>query len=219
MSTAILIGATGLVGSQLLRLLFTDDRVKRVVALGRRPCGAKHDKLEEHVVDFAAPESWSRQVAGDVLFSTLGTTVRKAGGKEAQYQIDHGHQLRVAQAARKNAVPAYVLVSSAGADAGSTLFYNRMKGELERDVTALAFQHTRILRPSILLGEREDSRPLEAVGVGVMKALKFIPGLRRYRPIPALTVAQAMIAAWRDETRGVRIYEPEELFQIADPAP
>ncbi|HSO28731.1 MAG TPA: NAD-dependent epimerase/dehydratase family protein, partial [Candidatus Sulfomarinibacteraceae bacterium] len=108
---ATIIGGTGLVGSHLLRLLLDDERFTSVVALGRRPIGVAHAKLRDAVVDFRAPESFAALVAGDVLFSALGTTIGAARSQAAQREVDHGIQLRVAQAARRNGVPALVLVS------------------------------------------------------------------------------------------------------------
>src|SRR5687767_13921512 len=123
--TAIVIGATGLVGTALVKQLIEDDRFDRIKILGRRSSGVQHPKIEEHVIDFDQPKSWSHFVKGDVLFSALGTTLRTAGSKEAQYKIDHNYQYEVAKAAAANGVPVYVLVSAAMADPRSRIFYSR----------------------------------------------------------------------------------------------
>lgn len=220
MSVAIVIGGSGLVGAQLIDELLADDRFSNVVSLGRRPLErAPNAKLEQHSIDFRKPESWSQLVKGDVLFSSLGTTAKKAGSKEAQYEVDHTFQLHGARAAKEQGVPSYVLVSAAGADASSSLFYNRMKGELDRDVAALGFERCHVLRPSILEGDRQESRPGEAFGIAAMKAFKFIPGLKKYRPIHVNTVARAMIAAALDPRPGSFVHEPGELFELAAGVP
>lgn len=208
---AILVGATGLVGSHLLRLLLADDRFDAVVALGRRPAGPPHPKLADHVVDFEAPASFADLVRGDVLFSALGTTLRAAGGQDAQYRVDHGYQHRVAAAGRRNGVETLVLVSSAGASPRSRIFYSRMKGELERDVEALGFPRTRILRPGLLDGARREARAGERWALRVLRPLApVLPASAR--PIPAAAVARAAIRAALDPAPGCVRYEAGALF-------
>jgi uncharacterized protein YbjT (DUF2867 family) len=212
MSEAVLIGATGLVGSELLRRLLVDERFSSVVVLGRRPTGVMHANLREHVIDFDAPASWSTLVRGDVLFSALGTTLRAAGTPAAQYRVDHTYQHRVAEAARRNDMGTYVLVSSAGASPRSRIFYSRMKGELERDVEALGFPRTRILRPGLLDGERREDRPGEQWALRILRPLApFLPASAR--PVPVATVARAAVEAAFDPTPGTIRYEARELFR------
>jgi uncharacterized protein YbjT (DUF2867 family) len=213
MPDAIVIGATGLVGSELVRLLLADARFASVVVLARRPTGVTHRKLREHVVDFDAPAAFAALVRGDVLFSALGTTIRAAGSEEAQYRVDHGYQLRVAECARRNGVGTYVLVSSSGASPRSRIFYSRMKGELERDVEALGFARTRLLRPGLLDGERRERRPGERWALRVLRPLApVLPAAAR--PIPVAAVARAAVAAALDPAPGTRRYEAAELFRI-----
>ncbi len=216
MSSAILLGATGLVGAQILSLLLADAEIERVISLGRRKTGTTHAKLEEHAVDLGDPASFSPLVRGEFLFSALGTTLKKAGSKDAQRLVDVTYPLNVAKVAAAQGVKGYGLVSAVGADAGSLMFYNRIKGELERDVQTLGFERVRIARPSILTGERSESRPMEALGISAMGALRFIPGLRQYRPISGRVVARALIAAVQDATAGVQFLEPERLFELGE---
>ena len=199
MKTALLLGATGLVGSQLLELLLADDRFEKVTAILRRESGSEHEKLNEIIVDFDSPEDWAGLVKGDVLFSAFGTTLKKAGSKEAQYKIDYHYQYLVARLAAANAVPDCILVSAPGADSGSRIFYNRMKGDLDRDVSKLGFDKLRIIQPSLLTGVRDENRTGEKIGAVIGNALLWIPGLRKYRPISGLTVAKAMINAYFDD--------------------
>jgi uncharacterized protein YbjT (DUF2867 family) len=211
---AVLFGATGLVGSELLRLLLRDDRIGSVTVLGRRPTGVTHEKLTEESIDFDAPEAWSPRVRGDVLFSALGTTLRAAGSAAAQHHVDHGYQLRAAEAARRNGVPACVVVSSSGASPRSRVFYSRMKGELERDVEALGFARTRFLRPGLLDGDRREERPGERWALRIARPLApLLPA--SVRPIRVELVAGAALAAAFDPTPGVVRYEGAALFALA----
>ncbi len=211
----VLIGATGLVGSALLRLLLDDDRVASVAVLGRRKTGVAHAKLAEHVIDFDAPASWTNGVSGDALFSALGTTLKTAGSEAAQYRVDHDYQLRAAEAARRNGVPAYVLVSASGSSPGSRIFYSRMKGELERDVEALGFERTRILRPGLLDGDRKEDRPAERWTLRVARPLAaLLPA--SVRPIRAEVVARAALAAAFDPSPGLARYEGRALFALGE---
>ncbi|RAK70193.1 NAD(P)H-binding protein [Hymenobacter edaphi] len=214
--TALVIGATGLVGEYLLRQLLTDARFERVKVFTRRPTGYHNPaKLEEHIVDFDKPSEWQELLQGDVLFSALGTTLKQAGSKEAQYRVDHTYQLQTAEHAARNGTDTYVLVSAAGADKDSAIFYNRMKGELERDVQTLAFARTRILQPGVLAGPRENSRGLEKLAIGAAALLGQLPLLRRYRPVHGRTVARAMINASFDEEVGVQVDTLADVFKRA----
>lgn len=211
--TAVVVGATGLVGAALVRQLLLDERFGAVVVLGRRPTGAAHPKLREHVIDFEAPDAWRGLVAGEVLFSALGTTLRAAGSQEAQYRVDHGYQLRVAEAARRNGVEACVVVSSAGASPGSRIFYSRMKGELERDLEALGFPRLRLLRPGLLDGERREARAGERWALRLLRPLS--PALPApLRPVPVATVARAAIEAAFLPAPGTLRLEPRDVFHL-----
>ncbi len=204
--SAVLIGATGLVGSHLLQLLLEDDRYNSVKVLHRRITGVSHPKLEEHVIDFDQPESWSGLVTGNHLFSAMGTTIKKAGSKEAQYKIDYIYQFEAAKAASKNNVNGYALVSSLGANQNSGSFYPKIKGELDEAVQQLSFNNTLILRPSFLDGNRKEFRLGERIGIAVANVLCKLPGLKKYHPIKAETVAKAMI-------KGVNTKPEQTIFE------
>jgi uncharacterized protein YbjT (DUF2867 family) len=210
-----MIGATGLVGSQLLPQLLNDARFDRVVSFGRRKSGEAHPKLEEQVVDFEALESWASQVRGDVAFSSLGTTRKQAGSLAAQKKVDYDYQLAFAKAAAKNGVPSYVLVSASSANPSSSIFYTRIKGELDRDVQQLGFERVRILRPS-LLGGRPQARVGERLGGALLGAVNAFGIARKYREIPAAVVAKAMLNAALDPEKGTHIYTLDELFDEAE---
>ncbi|WP_340104297.1 NAD(P)H-binding protein [Rhodohalobacter sp. 8-1] len=212
--TAVVLGATGLVGSHVINLLLDDARYSTVKVFHRRSTGIKHDRLEEQVIDFDDIESWKNQLTGDELYSAMGTTIKKAGSKEAQFKIDVTYPLEAAKAAAANGVKKYSLVSSAGADKESRLFYPRIKGELDDAVSGLSFDRITIMRPSILDGEREESRPGERFGLAAMRIAGKIPGLKKYRPILAEQVARAMINSLQDDAGGCFIFEPNEVFHL-----
>lgn len=214
--TALVIGATGLVGTELVKQLLNDDRFGKVIVFGRRSLENPHPKLTEHIIDFDQPHTWQHWVQGDILFSTLGTTLKQAGGKDAQYKIDYHYQFDFAKAASEQHVPVYVLVSSASASPDSKIFYSRMKGELERDISKLPFKSVSILQPSLLYGDRKEQRLGESIGYHVIRRLNALSILKKYRPIHAGTVARAMINAGIKNSEGKRTYVLDQIFQLAE---
>lgn len=215
MKTAIVIGGTGLVGSHLISLLEQHPGFGVIKIIGRRKpvqAGVKSIMIQ---TDFEDLSLLQQEVHGDVLFSCLGTTLKKAGSKEAQFKVDYTFQLRVAEVAAQNKVPKYVLVSSVGAHANSRLFYSKIKGQLEHAVNKLSFDHITIIRPSILVGKREDSRLGEQVGLMLSQVLQVLPGLRKYRAIQGNTVAKAMLVAAQKSDGGRQVYESDALFLLA----
>ncbi len=215
MKTALVIGATGLVGQQLVELLIADQRFSLIKVFTRRNLSIDNPKLEIHLVDFGQPELWQHLLTGDVLFSSLGSTIKKAGSKENQYRIDYLYQYQTASFAAANGVPTFVLVSSMGANPKSNFFYPRMKGELERDVKEIGFQRLAILQPSILDGNRIEKRFAEHFSVCMMQIFKYIPGLWKYRPIQARIVAQAMINLACNETPEEKTVVLQSIFEAA----
>lgn len=213
--TAIVIGATGLVGTQLIQLLLADERFSVVSILGRRSTGIQHPKLQEHIINFDHPEDWKHLVTGDVLFSALGTTLKQAGSKEAQYKIDHTYQYNVAKAAAENDIPVYVLVSAAMSSENSRIFYSRMKGELERDVKQLPFQYIHILQPGMLAGDRKENRTGEKIGTAVIKFLNTLGIAKKQKPVHASIVAQAMINVSFKINNRISTYALLEVFKQA----
>lgn len=216
MKTAIVIGATGLVGTELVNLLLDDSRFIKVLVFVRRSLEINHEKLEEKIINFDAPEEWRDQVKGDVLFSTLGTTMKQAGSPSAQYKVDYYYQYIFAEAAANNKVPVYVLVSAPGAHPESVMFYTRMKGTLERDVKKLEFESIHFIQPGLLHGEREQDRTGEKGAYYVLKAINTIGLFRGYRPIDGKTVGKAMINAAESEDRGINTYALKEVFKLAE---
>lgn len=211
---AILLGATGAVGRDLVRQLLQDDRFTELYLLARRiPEGLSSPKLRIQILDFDQPDQWPELPEADVLFSSLGTTLRDAGSQAAQYRVDYGYQYEVARRAAARGVPHYVLVSSWGAKPKARSFYSRMKGELEAAVQALPFRRISILRPPLL--ERKGStRSGERLAVTVLRGLSALGLLRAFRPMPTSVVARCMHALSTSQHSG--ILEPRDIWPYAD---
>ncbi|MCD8102359.1 MAG: NAD-dependent epimerase/dehydratase family protein [Alistipes sp.] len=207
---ALVIGGTGLVGRHLVNVLMADERFSEVAVFARRSTGLAGGKLTEHLVDFGDPSTWRELVRGDVLFSTLGTTLKEAGSKLAQYEVDYNYQLNFATAAAGNGVGRYALVSTVGADAGSMFFYLRIKGELEEKVLRLPFSGISILRPTQLYGEREQPRRSEERALSVMKFFNGLGLMKGRRPVHARTVTAALVEAALT-TVDKKVYEAKDI--------
>lgn len=210
---ALLIGATGLVGSQILRQILEDPTYTSVLSLGRRKSGVTRQKLSEHVIDFKNPESWKNLAQGDVAFSALGTTKAQAGSIQNQYEVDFTYQADFAKACKSNGIQTFVLISSMGANAKSFVPYSKMKGELEDFINTLGFQNLIILRPGPLVGHREHKRMGEEVMVPALKVLSRIPRLKTYQPVSGDKVAQAAIRASR-QFKQHKILSALEILQF-----
>ncbi len=218
MKTALIAGATGLVGSQCLARLLGEPGYERVVALVRRPLPHTDSKLEQRVIEFDRLGAAGVEFpAATDVFCCLGTTMKQAGSEAAFRQVDFTYVVALAAQALDHGARQFLLVSSLGANPGSRFFYNRVKGETEAAIAALPFEARQIFRPSILLGERAENRPGERAGIAAMKGASFmlIGPLRRYRPIAAATVAEAMVRVARRAPRGVNIYESNDIERAA----
>ncbi|NOR76573.1 MAG: NAD(P)H-binding protein [Draconibacterium sp.] len=213
--TANIIGATGLVGKQLVQLLLEDDNFDKVRIFVRRNSGLKHPKLKQHIVKFSDIKTWEKDLNGDVLFSALGTTLIQAGNKKAQYEVDFTFNLNFAKAAKHNNITNYVLVSSIGANSKSKIFYTRIKGELDDAVAKLEFEKLTILRPSSLIGNRKVKRIIEIISIPFISFFTIFI-LKKYRPIKAKIVAQAMINRVLKPDSTKTIWEGNEIFKLAE---
>ena len=194
---ALLIGATGSTGKFLLNELIQDDDYTSVTIFVRRSTGRSHPKLTEHVIDFSTIGQYQQLITGDVLFSCLGTTLKAAGSKEKQWDIDFNIPATFAAIARKNRVNSLVLVSSADASPTSRIFYSRMKGELETAITEMDFAQYIIFRPGPLLRIGTD-RPAEKIMVNVLNIFNSIGLLKKYKPLPTEVLAMKLAKApWK----------------------
>ena len=208
---ALIIGATGATGKDLVTQLLADDTYSEVHCFVRKPLTFTHTKLHAHVVDFETPESWVDLLRGDVAFSCLGTTLAAAGSKEAQWRVDYDYQYNFAEHCRNNGVPTFVLISAAGAKAQSKLFYNRMKGQLEDAVKELEFPRLLIFQPSVLIRSNSD-RGAENFSVKAIHFLNKIGLFKRYRPMPTTVLAQKMRKEVAIAPKGVHTFTLDEIF-------
>ncbi|POY37878.1 semialdehyde dehydrogenase [Solitalea longa] len=212
---ALILGATGATGNDLLNKLLTDDAFDQVDIFVRRSSSIHHAKLRVHVIDFDQPEQWKDLVKGDVLFSCLGTTLKTAGSKEAQWKIDYDYQYNFAKVARENNVTSYVLVSAAYASPDSRIFYSRMKGQLEEAIKELSFPQLIIFNPPLL--ERKNSdRPAEVIGLKVIKFLNKMGLFLAQKPLSTEILAQAMINVSKSKEKGVFSFKEKEIWQCAN---
>ena len=214
--SALVLGATGLVGGHCLELLLGDPAWSHVNVVARRPSGRTHPRLAEVVADFERLEAHAEAFAVDAVFCCLGTTIRKAGSQEAFLRVDHDYPVAAARLASARGARRFLLVTALGADAGSRVFYNRVKGEVERDVSALPFEGVALLRPSLILGDRAERRTAEALAqrLAPLAAPLLVGPLRKYRAIDATAVARAMVRLAKDGFRGVRVVENDEIAAI-----
>lgn len=207
MTTAVVIGSTGLVGSELVSVLLASPYYSSVLLLNRRLSGLSHAKLSERIVDFDAPNLDG--VFGEHFYCALGTTLRKAGSKEAQFKVDYAYPAAIAVLLKQQNTRQMILVSSIGADSAASNFYLRTKGQLEQKIIALGFNSTVIVRPSVLVGARSEFRAGERAGILLLKALEplMFGGLRKYRGVNAREVAERMVKEATSGLTGVRVVE------------
>jgi uncharacterized protein YbjT (DUF2867 family) len=214
---ALVVGATGLIGGHLVRLLLEDPDYHEITVLTRKEFPLQHYKLAKRLVDFRKLESALRGVLVHDVFCALGTTIRKAGSQEAFKKVDFEYPLRTASAALKLGAKRFLVVSSIGADASSSYFYLRTKGELEKALSVEGFGGLMIFRPSLLLGQRSEFRLGERIALAAMRMVYPVMRgpLARYRPIEASVVATAMIAAAKQNLRDVHVFESDHILQIS----
>ena len=210
--SVLVIGSTGLVGKECVRLLISDDTCSRVIALARKPPGDFPDspKLDLRIVDFDHLESQASLFAVDQIICALGTTARKTPSRDSYRMIDYQYPLTAARLGKEGGATHYLLVSALGANPRSRIFYNRLKGELEQSLTSLGYRSLTIVRPSVLIGDRAEPRRSE----GIAWKLSFLTP-RKYKPVLASNVARALVTAARHNAPGVRIIENKELLSIS----
>ncbi|HEY1871833.1 MAG TPA: NAD(P)H-binding protein [Chitinophagaceae bacterium] len=212
---ATLVGVTGLIGGELLKLLLDDNYFDKIRILVRRPFAMMHPKLETKLVDFNDADSLLVALDdSDAVFVAVGTTQKKVkGDKNAYRKVDFDIPVNIARYCKIIGCETFVLVSSVGANSKSNNFYLKLKGEVENEIGKMGIESVHIMRPSMLLGERKESRPFEKIGQPMMKAFSFLfPS--KYKPIQASDVAKAMIEASKKNEKGFFAYEHKEIRQL-----
>jgi len=211
--TAILLGATGLTGGVLLDYLLTDETFTKVIIFGRSSCGKTDDKIEEHLGDLFHLEAFSEVFTGDVVFCCIGTTKSKTPDKETYKKIDYGIPVAAAKLSKQNGIDTFEVISAMGADASSGTFYNRVKGEMERDVLDVGIKNTHIFQPSLLGGDRDEKRFGERMAQVAMSAFSFLVP-KKYKIIEPETIAKAMLLVAKNGHAEARI-PSDKIKEIA----
>ena len=214
---ALIAGATGLVGSSLLKKLLADDQYSTIVIITRKSMDVKHPKLIQKQIDFDKIESIKLDFQIDDVFGTLGTTIKTAGSQDAFYKVDFTYVVNLGKWCASNGVQRFMLVSAMGSNLKSGIFYNRVKGEMETAVSELNIPQIQIFRPSLLMGDRKEKRGGEKVAQVVMGSLGFlfIGPLLKYKGIHADVVAKAMIKSAQADAKGFAVFESDEMQRMA----
>jgi len=218
LKTALIIGSTGLIGSHLLNLLLDSSDYTKVITFVKRDTGIMHKKLTQHIIDFDKPETYKELVVGDDFFCTIGTTIKKAGSKEAFRKVDFEYPRQFAAYALQNKDKQFLIISSLGADSNSGNFYLKTKGEIQDFLKDSKIESVAVLQPSLLLGDRKEFRLGEKIGAFFMKTLSFmfLGNLKKYKAIEAKTVAKAMLTIAQQNNSGFKIYESDVIQEIAN---
>lgn len=218
MKTALIIGSTGLIGSQLLELLLESKEYAMITTFVKRDSGIQHPKLTQYIIDFDKPETFKKLVAGDDFFCTIGTTIKNAGSQEAFRKVDFEYPKAFATIALQNKVKQFLIISSLGADANSGNFYLKTKGEIQDFLKNCKFESVTVLQPSLLLGYRKEFRLGEKIGSFFLKLFSFvfIGSIKKYKPIQSEDVAGAMFISAQENNIGFHIIESDRIQEIAN---
>ena len=209
--TVLVIGSTGLVGRECVRLLLADNSVSRVTALVRNETTmfGSHERLDIRRVDFDKLGRYPGLFAVDQIICAIGTTLRKTPSRDVYRQIDYGYPIEAGKLGKEQGVTHYLAVTAVGASSRSRFFYNRLKGELEDGLTSIGFRSLTIARPSVLMGERSETRRSEKIA---WKLAVLTP--RKYKPVPVHNVARALVSAARADLPGKRIITNAEMLDV-----
>ncbi|UOE92497.1 oxidoreductase [Alkalihalobacillus sp. LMS39] len=215
MNSALIVGATGLIGNELLHYMIKQDVYEQITILVRRPLQIKNKKVNEMVVDFDKLEQYNTSFAVDDVYCCLGTTIKKAKSKQQMEKIDVDYPVKVAELAKQQGATQFIVISAIGADPSSNVFYSRLKGTLEQKLASVQFNRLLIFRPSLLLGERKEFRFGEATAAFFAPVFSFfcMGKLRKYKPVEGRTVAVAMFQKAQKKEHGTFIYEWDEIVR------
>ena len=216
MKTALVIGSTGLIGTELLKIILESPEYFQVVTFVKRDSGIRHPKLIQHLIDFDQPDTYENLVAGDDFFCTIGTTIKNAGSQNAFRQVDYEYPRQFASFAMQNKVKQFLIISALNADAKSSNFYLKTKGAIQDFLKNCEFESVAVLQPSLLLGNRAEFRFGERVGAFFMRTFSFIlqGNLKKYKAIEGKTVAKAMFKIAQRHDTGFKLYESDAIEEI-----
>ena len=208
---ALVLGATGATGRELVKQLVSHPTFASVSIFVRKKPALEHQKLKVHEIDFSKLNSYKNLVVGDVLFSALGTTLKVAGSKANQYEVDYTYQYEFAKMDSENGVNHYALVSSTGANKDSCFFYLKTKGALEEEIKKLSFTAIQIFQPPTLIRQADLLRPAEKRGIRMLNTLNRFGILRSQKPLSVSVLAKKMIDEVQHNTQGMNIYQPKDI--------
>jgi len=210
---ALIAGATGLVGNTILQQLLTDDQYDKIVVITRKPIEISHPKLVQQQINFDSIESLKLNFKIDDVFCALGTTIKTAGSQDAFYKVDYTYVVNLGKWCAANGVKRFLIVSAMGASAKSSIFYNRVKGEMEMAVSQLNIPQIQVFRPSLLMGNRKEKRGGEKIAQVIMGGLGFlfIGPLLKYKGIHADVVAKVMIQSAKVDVKGFTVFESGDM--------
>jgi uncharacterized protein YbjT (DUF2867 family) len=213
MKTAIIAGATGMVGSELLKLLLENNEYKTIHLLSRKPLNINSAKIIEHIINFDDLASLKLDFPIDHVFCSLGTTIKKAGTKENFRKVDFDYTMELGKKAKEMNAGKFLVISSLGANPKSMIFYNQVKGEVEAELKKLSLNHLFIFRPSLLLGDRKEHRSGEKTATAIYKVLApiFSGPLKKYKGVEASKVADAMMQTALNNDESFKIIESDEI--------
>jgi len=211
--TALLAGATGLVGNELLQYILQRPAYTKVKVLVRRPLQIEHPKLEQIVVDFDHLEQYQEHFRVDDVYCCLGTTIKKAGSQETFKKVDYEYPLALAKLAKQGGAQKFLIITALGSDANSNIFYNRVKGEVEEAIKQIGLPSLHIFQPSLLLGDRQEFRFGEKIGVVLSPLISplMVGSMKKYRPIQAKDVAFAMYLTAQKSLTGTFVYKSDQI--------
>lgn len=214
---AIIVGASGLIGNELLNILLQHSYYNEILVLVRKELPMNHPKLIQLVVDFENLDKWSAAITGDVLFCCLGTTKAKSPDLKEYRRIDHDYPVKLGRIAKKNDIDQFHFISAIGANAGSSSFYLKLKGDTEAELESLRLKSLQIYRPSLLTGNRKEKRLAEKVFTIVMKVVNplLLGSFKKFRSIPATVVAMAMFKQSLKNEVGVFVHPTDKIKQLA----
>ena len=210
---AIVIGATGATGRELIKILLQNSIVKHILVFTRKKLDVSSPKLDVRVINFAEIDKYRNIINGDILFSALGTTLKDAKSKTKQFEVDYTYQYNLAKISSENNVKTLSLVSSSGANENSLFFYPKIKGLLESSVKQLNFENIQIYQPPFLIRQSDVMRSNEKIGIFIFKALNSVGILNSLRPLPVSRLADKMVnEALKKHPKRVMVFENKDII-------